>query len=189
VDDAIRIQIESLRSLKTTELRARYCDLFGEASPSWNRAHLFRRIAWRLQAQAEGDLSERASVLRSWPTTLMCDCEHLTASGARSSAMGKFQSAIRDCRPMVQSSSARIKGRSSESRFCRKHWILMFLKVRLHVANRPFSDRSHRLRVAWRARLRVWLRSRPSIRRAIPSAMNDGAREHTSSQLEYFGGG
>jgi len=65
----------------------------------------------------------------------------------------------------------------------------MFLKVRLHVANRPFSDRSHRLRVAWRARFRVWLRSRPSIRRAIPSAMNDGAREHTSSQLEYFGGG
>src|SRR5438067_11408190 len=65
----------------------------------------------------------------------------------------------------------------------------MFLKVRLHVANRPFSDRSHRLHVAWRARFRVWLRSRPSIRRAIPSAMTDGARAHTSSQLEYFGGG
>jgi len=60
VDDAVRIQIESLRSLKITELRARYYDLFGEASPSCNRAHLFRRIAWRLQAQAEGDLSERA---------------------------------------------------------------------------------------------------------------------------------
>ena len=60
VDGAVRIQIERLRSLKITELRARYCDLFGEASPSFNRAHLFRRIAWRLQAQAEGDLSERA---------------------------------------------------------------------------------------------------------------------------------
>src|SRR5690242_8340682 len=54
------MQIESLRNLKTTELKARYCDLFGEVSPSFNRAHLFRRIAWRLQAQAEGDLSERA---------------------------------------------------------------------------------------------------------------------------------
>ena len=32
----------------------------GEASPSSNHAHLFRRIAWRLQAQAEGDLSEQA---------------------------------------------------------------------------------------------------------------------------------
>ena len=60
MDAAIRTQIESLRSLKITDLRTRYCDLFGQASPSFNRAHLFRRIAWRLQAQAEGDLSERA---------------------------------------------------------------------------------------------------------------------------------
>jgi Protein of unknown function (DUF2924) len=60
VDAAIRTQIESLRSLKITDLRARYRDLFGEASPSFNRAHLFRRIAWRLQAQAEEDLTGRA---------------------------------------------------------------------------------------------------------------------------------
>jgi hypothetical protein len=46
--------------LKTTELRIRYRDVFGEASSSFHREHLFRRIAWRLQAQAEGDLSERA---------------------------------------------------------------------------------------------------------------------------------
>ena len=60
MDAAVRIQIESLRKRKITELKTRYRDLFGEASPSSNRAHLFRRIAWRLQAQAEGDLSERA---------------------------------------------------------------------------------------------------------------------------------
>ena len=60
MDDAVRMQIESLRKLKTTELRARYFEVFGEASASSNRAHLFRRIAWRLQAQAEGGLSERA---------------------------------------------------------------------------------------------------------------------------------
>ncbi|MBV9502794.1 MAG: DUF2924 domain-containing protein [Acidobacteriaceae bacterium] len=60
MDDAVRMQIESLRKLKIAELKTRYRDLFGEASPSYNRAHLFRRIAWRLQAQAEGDLSERA---------------------------------------------------------------------------------------------------------------------------------
>jgi Protein of unknown function (DUF2924) len=52
--------IESLRTLKAKELQTRYRDLFGEPSPSSNRAHLFRRIAWRLQAKAEGDLSERA---------------------------------------------------------------------------------------------------------------------------------
>jgi Protein of unknown function (DUF2924) len=60
VDASVRIEIESLRKLKIAELKSRYHDLFGEASPSFNRAHLFRRIAWRLQAQAEGDLSERA---------------------------------------------------------------------------------------------------------------------------------
>jgi hypothetical protein len=60
VDDAVGMEIESLNKLKTTELRTRYRDVFGEASLSFNRAHLFRRIAWRLQAEAEGDLSERA---------------------------------------------------------------------------------------------------------------------------------
>ena len=65
VDDAVRVEIESLRKLKTGELRTRYRDVFGEASPSFNRAHLFRRIAWRLQAKAEGDLSERARLRAS----------------------------------------------------------------------------------------------------------------------------
>jgi hypothetical protein len=60
VKDVVRIEIESLRKLKTGELRTRYGDVFGEASASFNREHLFRRIAWRLQAEAEGDLSERA---------------------------------------------------------------------------------------------------------------------------------
>ena len=60
MDDEVRMQIESVRKLKTGELRARYRDVFGEPAASFNRAHLFRRIAWRLQAEAEGDLSERA---------------------------------------------------------------------------------------------------------------------------------
>ncbi|MGI8962015.1 MAG: DUF2924 domain-containing protein [Bryobacteraceae bacterium] len=60
MDDAVGMKIESLKTLKTGELRTRYRDVFGEASPSFNRAHLFRRIAWRLQADAAGDLSERA---------------------------------------------------------------------------------------------------------------------------------
>jgi Protein of unknown function (DUF2924) len=60
VDDAVVREIESLRKLRTSELKIRYRDLFGEASRSFHRAHLLRRIAWRLQAEAEGDLSERA---------------------------------------------------------------------------------------------------------------------------------
>jgi hypothetical protein len=60
VDDVVRMQIETLGKLKTGELRTRYREVFGEAAASFNRAYLFRRLAWRLQAEAEGDLSERA---------------------------------------------------------------------------------------------------------------------------------
>jgi len=58
MDDALRREIEDLRGLKTKALKDRYRELFGEPSPSSNRVHLFRRIAWRLQAQAYGDLGE-----------------------------------------------------------------------------------------------------------------------------------
>jgi hypothetical protein len=52
--------IEELGSSKIPALKKRYRELFGEESKSSNRQFLFRRIAWRLQANAEGDLSERA---------------------------------------------------------------------------------------------------------------------------------
>jgi hypothetical protein len=60
MNDQLRKQIEQLRREKTGVLRARYRDLFGEESSSSNHTHLFRRIAWRLQALADGDLSQRA---------------------------------------------------------------------------------------------------------------------------------
>ena len=60
MDEELRREIDGLRKLKTKELKARYREVFGEGSPSSNHAHLFRRVAWRLQARAEGDLSERA---------------------------------------------------------------------------------------------------------------------------------
>lgn len=60
MDPNVQQEIESLRKMKMKELKLRYRQLFGEDSPSSNHQHLFRRIAWRLQARAEGDLSERA---------------------------------------------------------------------------------------------------------------------------------
>jgi hypothetical protein len=56
----IQQEILALRRMKAAELRRRHLELFGEESRSGNRQYLFRRIAWRLQALAEGDLSERA---------------------------------------------------------------------------------------------------------------------------------
>jgi DUF2924 family protein len=57
---SVEAQIERLRKQPVYALRAQYRELFGEESRSGNRQFLFRRVAWRLQALAEGDLSERA---------------------------------------------------------------------------------------------------------------------------------
>ena len=59
--DPIVIQaVEQLGSSQIAALKLKYRELFGEESKSSNRQFLFRRIAYRLQANAEGDLSERA---------------------------------------------------------------------------------------------------------------------------------
>ena len=53
-------EIAALPRLRVSELRARFAVVFGEPTPSHNKVWLVKRIAWRLQALAEGDLSERA---------------------------------------------------------------------------------------------------------------------------------
>jgi hypothetical protein len=53
-------QLRELQGLTTPQLRGRYAEVFGEHTPANNRAWLIKRIAWRLQALAEGGLSERA---------------------------------------------------------------------------------------------------------------------------------
>jgi hypothetical protein len=60
MDSALLTEIENLRQMKAGALRVKYRELFGEGSRSSNRQFLFRRIAWRLQANVEGDLTERA---------------------------------------------------------------------------------------------------------------------------------
>ena len=46
--------------MTVTQLRQKYLEVFGEESRSNHKQFLFRRIAWRIQALAEGGLSERA---------------------------------------------------------------------------------------------------------------------------------
>jgi hypothetical protein len=60
MDTAILAEIDELRQTRAAALRLKYREIFGEESRSSNRRFLFRRIAWRLQAKVEGDLSERA---------------------------------------------------------------------------------------------------------------------------------
>jgi hypothetical protein len=53
-------ELAVLTRLGVHELRGKYAELFGEPTTTGNKTWLVRRIAWRLQALAEGDLSERA---------------------------------------------------------------------------------------------------------------------------------
>lgn len=53
-------EVAVLSRMSTGELRQRYAEVFGEATRANNKPWLIRRIAWRLQALAEGDLGERA---------------------------------------------------------------------------------------------------------------------------------
>src|SRR5580658_5683679 len=57
---AVLREIEGLRRLTVGGLREKYREVFGEESRSNHKDFLFRRIAWRLQANAEVGLSERA---------------------------------------------------------------------------------------------------------------------------------
>jgi len=60
VNSAVLMEVEKLRRATLAGLREKYREVFQEETRSRHREHLFRRIAWRLQALAEGDLSERA---------------------------------------------------------------------------------------------------------------------------------
>ena len=53
------MEIEHLRGEPVRELRAKYLELFGQPSRSNHKQFLFRRVAWRLQALAYGELSEQ----------------------------------------------------------------------------------------------------------------------------------
>jgi len=53
-------EVAALRRLSVGQLRQRFAELFGEATYASNRTWLTKRILWRMQALAEGDLSQRA---------------------------------------------------------------------------------------------------------------------------------
>jgi Protein of unknown function (DUF2924) len=65
-------EVAALQRLTVGQLRQRFAELFGEATPASNRTWLVKRIAWRIQALAEGDLSERA---RRRAAELACDAD------------------------------------------------------------------------------------------------------------------
>lgn len=53
-------KVSELRRMTVGELRREYAVAFGEQTRSFHKEFLIRRIAWRMQANAEGGLPERA---------------------------------------------------------------------------------------------------------------------------------
>ena len=58
-------ELAALKRMTPAELREKYAEVFGEDSRSGHKEWLVKRIIWRMQANEEGDLSERARRPRS----------------------------------------------------------------------------------------------------------------------------
>ena len=57
---SIAAMVKQLQRMTPRELRKQWEKVFGEPCRSSNKDYLWKRIAWRIQADAEGGLSERA---------------------------------------------------------------------------------------------------------------------------------
>jgi hypothetical protein len=53
-------EVAAMERTTVDQLRARYAQVFGEPTNGRHKEWLIKRIIWRMQANAEGDLSERA---------------------------------------------------------------------------------------------------------------------------------
>lgn len=53
-------ELAALSRMKVSELQAKYAEVFGESTTGRNKAWLQKRIAWRIQANAFGGLTDRA---------------------------------------------------------------------------------------------------------------------------------
>ena len=113
-------ELAALKRLTVRELRARYAEVFGEATTSRHKDFLIRRILWRLQANEEGGLSDRA---RERARELAADSDvRLTAPRAPAATPGperiaEIQVAPDDRLPMPGAVlTRRYKGRSVEVR-------------------------------------------------------------------------
>ena len=68
-------EVAALKRMTVKELRSHYAEVFGETTRSGNKDWLWKRIAWRMQANAEGDLEERARRIRARAEELANDAD------------------------------------------------------------------------------------------------------------------
>ena len=94
-------EVAALEAMTVAELRVRYAQVFGEETGVGHKTWLVRRIAWRLQALAEGDLSERAR-RRAAELANDADLRLIPPRSAQAIPMGKAPRPKRDrCDPRL----------------------------------------------------------------------------------------
>lgn len=71
----VRNELAELEKMTAPELRVRYRALFGDEARSHNRQWLLRRCAWRVQALAEGNMTERLASIRARGLELANDAD------------------------------------------------------------------------------------------------------------------
>lgn len=79
-------EVTALGRMTVTQLRTKHVEVFGEATRSGHKEYLVKRIAWRMQANEWGDLTDRAkrraeelakdADLRSTPPKVKPDTTH-----------------------------------------------------------------------------------------------------------------
>jgi hypothetical protein len=57
---SINKEVRAMEKRSVRELRKQYADVFGEGTNASNKPWLIKRIAWRMQSNIEGDISQRA---------------------------------------------------------------------------------------------------------------------------------
>src|SRR5213080_755678 len=98
-------KMKQLQQSTLAQLRQRYAEVFGEQPlVTNNKTWLVKRIAWRLQALAEGDLSERA---RQRAAELARDAD-LRLSAPRAAALAAPQSQPEPAAPARQGTDNRL---------------------------------------------------------------------------------
>ena len=76
----IKAELAAMERMTPRQLRERYLQVFGEPTRSGNRRFLIKRIAWRLQADAEGDVPERMRRIRAKAMELARDSDLRTTA-------------------------------------------------------------------------------------------------------------
>lgn len=88
--DLIALEIARLRRASTNGLRQKYKEIFGRSPPpSWNRPHLWRRIAFRVQELRFGGLSPVSREI------IACETERLEPPERRGNGAGARRSKSR----------------------------------------------------------------------------------------------